>query len=64
MELKQILGLEVAKNERVYRLELPVGAPLGEAYEATWEMLKKIVELVNESVDKAKMESQEKNGED
>lgn len=64
MELKSILALEVVKNERTYRLELPVGAPLGEAYEATWEMLKKIVELVNESVDKAKMEPKEKNGED
>jgi len=64
MELKSILGLEVIKNERVYRLELPVGAPLGEAYEATWEMLKKIVELVNESVDKAKMDAKKENGDD
>jgi hypothetical protein len=64
MELKQILSLEVVRNDKVYRLELPIGVPLGEAYEATWEMLKKIVELVNESVDKAKMETKQANGDD
>ena len=64
MELKSILALEVVNKEKTYRLELPVGAPLGEAYEATWEMLKKIVELVNESVDKAKIDTKEKNGDD
>lgn len=64
MELKSILSLEVVNKDRVYRLELPVGAPLGEAYEATWEMLKKIVDLVNESVEKSKMAPKSENGDD
>lgn len=64
MEFKQILSLEVVKNDKTYLLHLPVGAPLGDAYEATWEMLKKIADLINESADKSKMETTLKNGDD
>jgi hypothetical protein len=54
MELKSSVILEVKRNDNVFRLELPVGAPLGDAYEATWSMLSKIVEMAKESVDKSK----------
>lgn len=54
MELKSIVAIEVEKNERIFKLELPVGAPLGDAYEACWEMLNKIVAMAKESVDQAK----------
>jgi len=64
MDIKPTLSLEVVNKDHTYRLQLPVGAPLGEAYEATWEMLKKIVDMVNESVDKAKMEPKRTNGDD
>ena len=54
MELKSSVILETKRNDYVFRLELPIGAPLGDAYEATWEMLSKIVEMAKESVDKSK----------
>ena len=54
MELKSSLILETKRNDYVFRLELPIGAPLGDAYEATWEMLSKIVDMAKESVEKSK----------
>ena len=54
MEMKSSLILETKRNDYLFRLELPIGAPLGDAYEATWEMLSKIVEMAKESVDKSK----------
>jgi hypothetical protein len=54
MELKSSVIMEVKRNDFVFRLELPVGAPLGDAYEVIFEMLGKVVEMAKESVDKAK----------
>lgn len=59
MEMKSSLILETKRNDYLFRLELPIGAPLGDAYEATWEMLSKIVELAKESVDKSKKTNNE-----
>ena len=59
MEIKSSLLLEVKKGDYVFRLELPVGSNIGDAYEATWEMLNKITELAKESVDKAKRPEKE-----
>lgn len=53
MELKSNVIMEVKRNEVIFRLELPYGAPLGDAYEAVFEMLGKIVEMAKESVDKS-----------
>lgn len=52
MELKSSVIMEVKRNDFTFNLELPVGAPLGDAYEAVLEMLSKIVEMAKESVEK------------
>ena len=59
MELKSSVILEAKRNDYLFRLELPIGAPLGDAYEATWEMLSKIVSMAKESVDKSKKSNDE-----
>lgn len=59
MELKSSVVMEVKRNDFTFRLELPVGAPLGDAYEAIFEMLGKVVEMAKESVDKAKPAAKE-----
>ena len=48
MELKSIISLEFEKSERVYRMELPNEAPLGEAYEAASSFLVKLAELITD----------------
>jgi len=59
MELKSSVILETKRNDYTFRMELPIGAPLGDAYEAAWEMLSKIVEMARESVDKSKKANDE-----
>lgn len=54
MEIKNIVTLEIEKEKRIYRLELPIGAPLGEAYDATATFLEKLVLLINENAEKTK----------
>ncbi|MDP2652188.1 MAG: hypothetical protein Q8O94_03560 [bacterium] len=48
MELKNVITLEYTKEDRVYRLEMPDKAPLGEAYEATAKFLVKIAEFIQQ----------------
>lgn len=58
MEQKNVIAWEIQKEGRDYRLELPLDAPLGEAYEVAREYLAKIVELINNNLPK-KEESDE-----
>ena len=46
MEQKNVIAWDIEKGERTYRLELPMDAPLGEAYDVAREYLSKVVELV------------------
>jgi hypothetical protein len=46
--------MEVTKNERTYRVCIPVGAPLGEVYDAVIEVAGEIVSIINQQVEKAK----------
>jgi hypothetical protein len=62
MELKTAVILEVKRNDFIFRMELPIGAPLGDTYEAGWEFLKKINDLSAEAVEKAKPQN-DKTGE-
>lgn len=48
MEAKNVIAFEYEKEDRVYRLEMPHGAPLGEAYEATSNFLAEMVRMINE----------------
>ncbi len=48
MEAKNIIAFEYIKEDRVYRLEMSHGAPLGEAYEAAAAFLEEMVRMINE----------------
>lgn len=48
MEAKNVIAFEYKKEDRIYRLEMPHEAPLGEAYEASANFLQEIVKLINE----------------
>jgi hypothetical protein len=49
MEIKSSAVFEIVKNERVFRLEVPVGAPLGDCYQVAGEYLDKFIEMINEN---------------
>ena len=51
--------LEVTKEDRTFTFVMPVGAKIGDAYEACWECLQRISELATEAVDKAKKPAEE-----
>jgi len=59
MEEKNIIAFEIQKEGKLYRLEVPHGAPLGEAYEATAGFLARIVELINDHAEKMKPKESE-----
>lgn len=62
MDIKSTVILEVKRNDFIFRMELPVGAPLGDTYEAGWEFLKKINELAADAVEKAKSHNKDVSG--
>ena len=53
MEAKNVIAFEYIKEDRVYRLDMPAGAPLGEAYEAAANFLAEMVRLINEHAEKS-----------
>lgn len=55
--------LEVEKEDRRYRMEIPVNSPLGEAYESCHVFMKEIVRLINENSKKMAETSKPKKGE-
>lgn len=59
MDQKMMIHLEVVKNERTYRMELPVGGSYGEAYDAATEMLAAIVDMSKQAVEQAKQKKVE-----
>ncbi len=46
--------MEIKKNDRVYSLAIPQGAPYGELYDALFNMLQDVVELSKKAADQAK----------
>lgn len=59
MEVKSTIQFEVKKEDRVYRLDIPLNCPLGEAFTACGEFMDKMVELINKHQEQRKaMESQ------
>jgi len=48
--LKTIATLQVEIGERVYQLNLPSDAPLGEVHDALFRMRSYVVERINEAV--------------
>ena len=54
METKNVICFEFEKEDRVYRLQMPLGAPLGEAYEAVSSFQMELVRLINEHAERSK----------
>lgn len=57
MNQRLVVQLEHSVNDRTYHLHLPVGGPIGEAYDACHAMLQQIVEMAKAANDKAKQPS-------
>lgn len=53
MDKKALISFEVKSNERVYTLLIPVGAPLGEAYDAVFTMLNELLAESQKAVESA-----------
>jgi len=53
MEAKRIIAFDYEKEGRLYQLQMPDGAPLGEAYEATATFLSEMARLIKEHSDSA-----------
>lgn len=62
--IKPNMVITVEKGDRTFRFEMPVGAPLGECYDAAFEMLREIVNLSDKAVQNAKPKDEEKSEED
>jgi len=54
MEAKNVISYEFEKEDRVYRLMIPHGAPIGEAYEAAASFLDEMVRMINEHADQVR----------
>lgn len=61
MNIKSVVQFEVIKGEKSYVFSMPVGAPIGEAYDAAFECLNQLVEYSKQAAEKAKR-SEESNG--
>ena len=54
MNQQLIVKLEVVKGDNKYCMCIPMGAPLGEAYDAAFEFLKHLTEMSKQAVDQVK----------
>jgi hypothetical protein len=54
MEEKGIYVLEETRNGRTYSLSMPLGTPIGEAFDVTHEFLQKLTELAKKSAEQVK----------
>lgn len=64
MEIKNKLIFEIIKDDLPYRLELPGGCPLGDAYQCVGQFMDKIVELIKDHQEKRKKQEEENGKED
>lgn len=53
MKTNNVIEFNFEKEDRIYRLIMPHGAPLGEAYEATSNFLAEMVRMINEHAQKS-----------
>lgn len=56
MEFKNLVVLEIIKEDLPYRLELPANCPLGDAYQVVGQFMDKMVELIKTHQEKRKQE--------
>jgi len=64
MEVKTQINFETVKGERKYIFSMPVGGTLGEAYDAAFEVLERLLTMSKEAAEKAKQVDKEKVEED
>lgn len=50
MELKNIMTMQIERNERVYVFSIPMGAPYGECIDVAFELLKGVSELSKQAI--------------
>lgn len=53
MNQKGCVVFETTKNERNYTFCMPIGAPIGEAYDVAFEVLQELVKIANAESAKA-----------
>jgi hypothetical protein len=54
MNMKSTIDFEITKNDRVYRFNIPAGAPYGETYDAIFTFLEKILDQQKASIQSLK----------
>jgi len=54
MDLSNKIVFESKKEDRIYRFEIPMNAPLGESYQVVLELVDKFVSLINENAERLK----------
>jgi len=55
MDQRAVLNMEVEKNGHLFVFSMPIGAPLGEAYDAVYGVLEEIIKLSNQAAEKMKL---------
>ena len=60
MEQLAYVCLEVKKDENSFKFYMPMGAPLGQAYDAAFECLLEIVSLSKAAAERARAQEPEK----
>lgn len=53
MDQRGIISLELEKNGKKFSFTMPMGTPLGEAYDAAFSFLSEVLEMSKRAVEKA-----------
>jgi hypothetical protein len=64
MNQKLMINLEVVKGEHTFVFSMPVGVPLGAAYDASAEVLNAIVEMAKQAAQNAQPAAAEEKSSD
>lgn len=63
MDVKTHVHFTIDKEDRKYVFSLPAGGTLGEAYDAAYQVLERVLEMSKEAAEKAKVADPEKKDE-
>lgn len=61
MDLKQVIKIEIEKKGHVFSFEMPVGVPLGLAYDCAFEVLQAVIEMSKQAAERARPKENEEN---
>jgi hypothetical protein len=62
MNIKSAVIIEIEKGGKIYQFIMPMGAPLGEAYDAAFEVLRGVVDMSRQAMESAKPEHSSSSG--